>query len=262
MDLPHRILRIAVLASAVAVLLAVALPARASDIRTERVHFARGANSATIEGRIHGDETVDYVLGARAGQTMNVSLASRNGGIYFNLIAPGETNVAFFTGETGNNQFEGVLPKSGDYKVRVFLVRAAARRGETANFRLEMIIAGAAHAAAPGAAPAARASASERAGEGKFDANGMIPCAQHAGQPMGQCRFGVARGPGGEAAVAITLLDGRTRFIFFQGGKAVGADTSEADGNKPFSVRREADLNMIRVGDERYEIPDAVPLGG
>jgi hypothetical protein len=45
-------------------------------------------------------------------------------------------------------------------------------------------------------------------------------------------------------------------------GQAVGADTSEADGYHDFSVTREADLNMIRVGPERYEIPDAVVLGG
>jgi hypothetical protein len=56
--------------------------------------------------------------------------------------------------------------------------------------------------------------------------------------------------------------DGRTRAIFFRMGRAIGADTSEADGDKPFRATREGDLNMIRVGDERYEIPDAVILGG
>ena len=44
-------------------------------------------------------------------------------------------------------------------------------------------------------------------------------------------------------------------------GRAIGADTSEADGAKPFRATREGDLSMIRVGDERYEIPDAVVLG-
>jgi hypothetical protein len=45
-------------------------------------------------------------------------------------------------------------------------------------------------------------------------------------------------------------------------GKAVGADTGEADGANTFRVSRESDLHNIRVGSERYEIPDAVVLGG
>lgn len=49
----------------------------AGEIRTEPVHFKKGTNSARIEGSIKGYETVDYVLGARAGQTMNVSLVKK-----------------------------------------------------------------------------------------------------------------------------------------------------------------------------------------
>jgi hypothetical protein len=47
-----------------------------------------------------------------------------------------------FNGSTAGNQYEGSLPKSGDYKVRVYMMRSAARRNEVANFRLEMIITG------------------------------------------------------------------------------------------------------------------------
>jgi hypothetical protein len=45
-------------------------------------------------------------------------------------------------------------------------------------------------------------------------------------------------------------------------GKPIGADTSEADRTGTFRATRENDLNLIRVGNERYEIPDAVVLGG
>jgi len=111
-----------------------------AGIHTERVQFAKGANSATIEGRIQGDMTIDYVLGARKGQSMNVSMATDNGANYFNIIAPGKENEAMFVGSSSGNQFEGTLPASGDYKVRVYLMRSAARRDEIANYRLEMII--------------------------------------------------------------------------------------------------------------------------
>lgn len=113
-----------------------------TDIRTERVRFEKGANSAVVEGSITGYETVDYVLGAKKGQYMNVSMATNNTANYFNILAPGENQVAMFNGSTAGNQYEGSLPESGDYKIRVYMMRSAARRNEVANFRLEMIITG------------------------------------------------------------------------------------------------------------------------
>ena len=101
-----------------------------------------------------------------------------------------------------------------------------------------------------------------RAGQGQFDATGNIPCAQSAGQPMMQCEFGVARAGGGYATAVIKKPEGRTRAIFFRMGRPIGADTTEADGYPAFRATRESDLNLIHVGNERYEIPDALVLGG
>jgi hypothetical protein len=56
---------------------------------------------------------------------MNVSMATDNGANYFNILAPGENQVAMFNGSIHGNQFEGILPESGDYKVRVYLMRSA-----------------------------------------------------------------------------------------------------------------------------------------
>ncbi len=101
-----------------------------------------------------------------------------------------------------------------------------------------------------------------RAGQGQFDANGQLPCAQHQGQPMAQCKFGVTRAGGGYATVTVTKPDGRTRAIYFRMGRPIGADTSQADGYGEFKATKESDLYHIRVGDERYEIADAVIFGG
>lgn len=118
----------------------------ADDIRTERVQFAKGASSAVVEGTITGYETVDYLLGAAAGQHANISMATKNGATYFNILAPGETEVAFFIGSVSGNQYEGTLPATGDYKVRVYMMRSAARRNEKAGYRLEMVVTGKPHA--------------------------------------------------------------------------------------------------------------------
>ena len=101
-----------------------------------------------------------------------------------------------------------------------------------------------------------------RAGKGEFDATGKLPCAQVRGQPMTQCEFGVARAGGGYATVVVTKSDGSNRAIYFVRGQLLGADTSQADGYPPVSGEKESDLHLIRVGDERYEVPDAIIFGG
>ncbi|MEX5729147.1 heat shock protein HslJ [Rhodovulum iodosum] len=101
-----------------------------------------------------------------------------------------------------------------------------------------------------------------RAGLGIFDAIGRLPCAQTAGQPTARCEFGVARDGAGSATVIVIRPDGRQRALFFQDGELLGADTSQADGYPEYGATREADLTFVRVGDERYEIPDAVIFGG
>ncbi len=144
-----------------AALIAIATsPALARDeIRTEKVEFKRGATSATINGKIKGYEGVDYVLEASEGQQMKVSMATDNLANYFNILAPGEENQAMFIGSTSGNQFEGTLPKSGAYKIRVYMMRSAARREEVANYRLEMSIMDAPQKA--GSSPGAKAGAAK-----------------------------------------------------------------------------------------------------
>ena len=105
-------------------------------------------------------------------------------------------------------------------------------------------------------------SASERAGMGDYDASGQIPCAQYAGQPTRQCDFRVTRESGGNATVVVTKPDGVERALFFENGRFLSADTSQADGYPEYSASRSGDMSIVRVGEERYEVPDAVIFGG
>ena len=129
-------LKLAAFAVAAAMTALLTLPASAQDhSRTERVQFARGTASATLNGNIHGYDTVDYVLGARRGQTLNVRLQPTNASAYFNVTRQG-ADEALFVGSTSGDSFTGRLPANGDYVVRVYLMRNAARRDEHANYTL------------------------------------------------------------------------------------------------------------------------------
>jgi hypothetical protein len=217
-------------------------------IRTQQVQFAKGATSATVKGTIKGDETVDYVLRAAQGQQMNVSMATDNTASYFNILAPGETEVAFFNGSMSENQFEGELPATGDYKIRVYMMRSAARRNEVANYRLEMIVTGAPHGASGGDALVPGTD---------FHATTQIPCVAEPNKPMGRCDAGVKRTAGG-GTVHIKTPDGGSRVITFRDGKVFSTDA-----DSPFKIERRDDVTIVRIGvAEVYEIVDALVFGG
>jgi hypothetical protein len=80
------------------------------------------------------------------------------------------------------------------------------------------------------------------------------------GQPTTSCPLGVVRRGNGNSTVTVTKPDGRTRTFFFENGKATGYDQSQADRSS-FSASKQSDLNIIRIGQERYEIPDVVIFG-
>jgi hypothetical protein len=90
-----------------------------------------------------------------------------------------------------------------------------------------------------------------------FDATGTIPCARYPGQPTVPCAFGVQRRGLGSADVFVAFPDGGQRLISFGEGEPRAADCNDA-----LEVGRESDLWFVRIGTERYEIPDAVVTGG
>lgn len=110
------------------------------QIRQEQIKFEEGASSAIVTGKIKGDQIVDYQLRASAKQTMSITFKPSNPSAYFNVLPPG-SQVAIFIGSTSGNRFEARLPADGLYTIRVYLMRNAARRNETANYTLGVSIA-------------------------------------------------------------------------------------------------------------------------
>ena len=224
----------------------------AQDIQTKRIEFEKGQSGTTIEASITGDEIIDYLVNVQKGQGMNVSMATDNGANYFNIMEPSEKYEAIFNGSINENMFEGVLQKSGDYRIRVYLMRSAARRNETANYRLEVFV----------SAFDNKSSQEDAKVEGTpYNATGKIPCSMGNGQPTGNCDFGVVRKPDGGAEVTVNKNDGTTRTIYFENGSATGYDMDAGDQEK-FSTSKNNDLFIINIGNERYEIPEAVIFGG
>jgi hypothetical protein len=127
----------------VALVCAAALPASAQPIRQQQIQFKKGESGATIKGSIQGDQTVDYKLRAAAGQSMVVNFKPSNASGYFNVLPPG-SEEALFVGSTSGNRFETTLPASGEYTIRVYLMRNAARRSEKTSYTLEVGVSGAA----------------------------------------------------------------------------------------------------------------------
>ena len=113
-----------------------------SDIQQQDVQFEKGAYGTTLNGQIKGDQIIDYRLRARAGQVMTVNFKPGNLSAYFNVLPPGSSNLALFVGSIYGNHFKSPLPTDGIYTLRVYLMRNAARRNETAKYTLDVKITG------------------------------------------------------------------------------------------------------------------------
>jgi hypothetical protein len=226
--------------------------ALADTVKTEKVRFKSGATNAVIKGSIKGRDTMHYLLGVAAGQSMRVKLNTKSTSTYFNVFAPGKVpgqDAAMFIGDTGGDTFEGMLPASGDYLIQVYLYRSAARRNESAQFTLDVAI-------------AAEATGDVLVPDTNFNATGDLPCARSAGQPMQTCKFGVVRRADGGGDVTVFWPDGGNRVIFFEKGAPSGFDQAEADGGAKMKASKDADLFKITIGDQRFEIPEAIVFGG
>ena len=115
--------------------------------RSERLALQGGAASAT--GQIQGNGSVQYQLAAEPGLPLTVQLASSNPSNHFNVEREGTAEAICQGALTGNVCMFRTEP-GARYVVDVFLMRHAARRGESAQYTLS--IAQGAAQATPGAA--------------------------------------------------------------------------------------------------------------
>jgi hypothetical protein len=94
------------------------IAASAQTDRAVRVKFPRGRTTTILKGSLKGDEITRYVFQARAGQTMIVHLTSPSARAQFDVYLRGERGI-FRDGEDVTD-FQGTLPRDGDYIVSVY----------------------------------------------------------------------------------------------------------------------------------------------
>jgi len=83
----------------------------------QRIRFARGTHSETVRGKVSRDAAMLYIVGAKAGQSMTVTLDG-DAKTRFDLSGHKDTSgQAISSGET---EWSGTLPDDGDYKIFVF----------------------------------------------------------------------------------------------------------------------------------------------
>jgi hypothetical protein len=240
---------------AIGLVLAVALigaAAAATGPRQEKVQFAKAASSAVIKGHLKGDADVDYVVRAAAGQTLSVTLKETNPQNYFNVLPPGSKGSAMFVGDSGED-YTGMLPADGDYVVRVYLMRPAARRGESSDYTLTIGVTGKPLAPLPAAQDALVPGTS-------YHATAKIKCVPAYETAIKDCDASVIRrGHDGTATVDVAGA-AESRSILFVKGKPVASNASRID---VLSSERKGDVTAVKIGDsERYEIPDVLLTGG
>jgi hypothetical protein len=158
----------------------------------------------------------------------------------------------FVSGMTGERSWSGMLPADGDYAIRVYLNRPAARRNESSKYTLTVAVTGK-------PLPPLSAARDAKVAGTAYHATAKVPCTLPYQPDVKSCDAGVVRrGNDGTATFEAIGSMGVQRRILFVQGKPVAADTMD-----PVTATRQGDATIVKVSDnERYDIPDAFLNGG
>ena len=112
-----------------------ATDSRAPSARVESLELREVGELRIVDGEIAGEKFVDYRVTGEASQILSVDMVTSNAAAYFNIM-PSDATTAIFVGSTQGTVADVTLRESGDYLIRVYLARAAARRDEAAEYSL------------------------------------------------------------------------------------------------------------------------------
>ena len=124
--------------ASLAVCVGLSAVASAEETVTKRVEFKKDSDHTILAGEITGRDSVLYKVNAKNEQFLQVIMLPDGEAADFNIYIPGRGpgDEALFTSATGGQKYLGQLYKTGDHAISIFQNRAAARRGETAGYKL------------------------------------------------------------------------------------------------------------------------------
>ena len=244
-------------------------------------------------GQIKGYKSAVYAFDGYAGEVLDISFDADSNSAYFNVVsADNPDGAAIYIGSSDDDrQTRLTIPSDGLYLIRPYLVRAAARRNEEANYTLSISIVRSGETqqnqATRTADPAddgggAMAGSEQNADDGggamagsssnpndakvpgtPFNATGQLPCVRDADAAEAQCDFGVVRNGDGTGYIQVSWPDGGMRIINFEDNTPADFDKAEADGDVKMTVTKSEDgMFVVVIGQQRFEFPEAVIVGG
>jgi hypothetical protein len=115
--------------------------ARAQDVEQRIAVQLEPGHARHFDGAITDFEALNYAVPLAAGQSLQVSLATNHAANCFDIHAPGIEKPVYVGADSGAAH-RLVAAITGTYVVRVFLLRFAARDGQSARFSLELKLGG------------------------------------------------------------------------------------------------------------------------
>ena len=220
------------------------------DRRVETVTLDNGEISRTFQGTLRGREYIDFQIAAGAGQRLGVTLKRGNAMNYFKIMAPG-ANEALLIGSTSGHQARRILAADGVYTIRLYLMRAAARRNEHSDYELNIALDG------KSLLPLSPTKDALVLGT-PYHATATISCQRGEALPARCDANVICRGQGGTGTVVVVWPGGFKRNLLFVKLQPMASDSREA-----MTYTRGGDVTSVSLGKgERFEIPDALVAGG
>jgi len=216
--------------------------------KTIRVDFPKGSSSIKLSGTVK-DGYVDYAVKGGAGQMLSVSLKGSNPQNYMNVLAPNAGDVAMFIGSSSGNAFKRQLPDDGAYRVRVYLMRAGARRGGSSKYTVTISLTGNVMSPISGDALVAGT---------RYHAQANVPVKWDLDPKVNTCKASVVRRSRDGSASLVLTWGSQRRTILFVKGKPVASDSTEK-----MTSSHSGDVTKVKFGSyESFDIPDALIIGG
>jgi hypothetical protein len=100
-----------------------------------------GSDVVQLMGKLKGpnDSTRDYVVHVKKGETLSVALDTGSASsMYFNVLQQGSEGALFVGQMQDEQKWQQQMQSEGDYIIRVYINRAAARRGESFRYTLSI----------------------------------------------------------------------------------------------------------------------------